>query len=98
LPSGVTLIDPATIYASDTEWLRSWPRLVRILGGVVVFGAEDGTIRAGCIRELADAIALGVRVAGFDLGRGLREISGFDLIYTGRRNPANGHLATRPIR
>jgi hypothetical protein len=53
----------------------------------VIFGADDGTIGAGCIRELADAIALGVPIAGFDLGRGLREISGFDLIDTGRRNP-----------
>ncbi len=51
-----------------------------------MFGAEDGTIGAGCIRELADAIALGIPVAGFEIRGGLREISGFDLIETGRRN------------
>jgi hypothetical protein len=84
---GTRLIDPATIFASDTEWLGSWPRLLRSLVGFVMFGAEDGTIGAGCIRELSDAIALGVPIAGFDLGRGLREISGFDLIDTVRRNP-----------
>jgi hypothetical protein len=82
---GARLIDPATIFASDVEWLASWPRLVRTLGGFVMFGAEAGTIGAGCIRELADAIAFGVPIAGFDLGRrGLRQISGFDLIEVGR--------------
>ena len=83
---GVRLIDPATIYASDTEWRRSWPRLARTLGGFVIFGAADGTIGAGCIRELADAIALGVPIAGFDPGRRLRGIAGLDLIDTERRN------------
>jgi hypothetical protein len=74
------LIDPATVFASDAEWQRSWPRLVRRLWGFVIFGAEDGTVGAGCIRELADAIAMGVPVAGFDNGRRLREILSFDLI------------------
>ena len=77
---GVRLVDPAAIYASNAEWQRSWPRLVLRLGGFVIFGAEDGTIGAGCIRELADAIALGVPIAGFDRGYGLREVLGFDLI------------------
>ena len=83
---GFRLLDPATIFASDSEWQRAWPRLVRALGRFVVFGAEDGTIGAGCIGEMADAIALGVPIAGFDPGRGLREISGFDLIDVGRRS------------
>jgi hypothetical protein len=83
---GARLIDPAAIYASDAEWQRSWPRLVRRLSGFVIFGAEDGTIGAGCIRELADAIALGVPIAGFDVGYGLRQILGFDLIDTGSRS------------
>ncbi len=60
--------------------------IVSTLRGLVIFGAEDGTIGAGCIRKLADAAALGIRVAGLDLGRGLREISGFDLIDMGSRS------------
>lgn len=80
------LLDPSTIFASDAEWRRAWLRLVRVLGGFVMFGAEDGTIGAGCIGELADAMALGVPIAGFDLGRGLQELSGFDLIDTDRRS------------
>ena len=83
---GVRLVDPAAIYASDAEWQRSWPRLVLRLGGFVVFGAEDDAIGAGCIRELADAIALGVLIAGFDMGYGLREILGVDLISTDSRS------------
>lgn len=73
------LIDPAMVYASDAEWQRSWSRLVHTLGGFVVFGDEDGAIGAGCVRELADAIAMGVPVAGFDIGRGLRQVRGLDL-------------------
>ncbi len=83
---GVRLIDPATVYANDAEWRRSWPRLVRALSGFVIFGAEDGTIGAGCIRELADAIALRVPIAGFAMGYGLREIGGLDLIDGGSRS------------
>ena len=53
----------------------------------MIFGTEDGPIGAGCIRELADAIAIGVRVAGLDPRRSPREVSGFELIEVGRRNP-----------
>jgi hypothetical protein len=45
-----------------------------------VFGDEDGTIGAGCIGEMADAIAVGVPIVGFEPGRGLREIRGYDVI------------------
>jgi hypothetical protein len=82
---GARLIDPAVTFASAAEWRRAWPRLVRVLGGFVIFGAADGTIGAGCIRELSDAIAVRVPIAGFDLGRGLQEISGFDLIESDSR-------------
>jgi hypothetical protein len=51
-----------------------------------MFGAEDGTIGAGCIGELADAIAIGVPIAGFELGRGLREIRGYDIMAPGARS------------
>ena len=81
------LLDPSTIFASDAEWRRAWPRLVRVLGGLVMFGAEDGTIGAGCIGEMADAIAVGVPIAGFELGRGLREIRGYDVIDPRTRTP-----------
>jgi hypothetical protein len=81
------LVNPSTIFASDAEWRRAWPRLVGVLGGFVMFGAEDGTIGAGCIGELADSIAVGVPIAGFELGRGLREIRGYDVIDPGTRSP-----------
>jgi hypothetical protein len=83
---GARLIDPAAVYASDAEWLASWPRLVRTLKAFVIFGEPDGATGAGCIRELADAVALGVPVAGFDIEQGLREILGFDLFGTGCRS------------
>jgi len=85
LPSAL-LIDPATIFAIDPEWRQAWPRVLQTLEGFVIFGDTDGTVGAGCIRELSDAIALGVPIAGFDLGRGLRDISGFDIIDPGSRS------------
>jgi hypothetical protein len=82
---GARLLDPATIFASDSEWRQTWPRLLRTLEGFVIFGDTDGTV-GGCIRELSDAIAHGVPIAGFHLGRGLRDISGFDIIDAGSRS------------
>ena len=55
-------------------------------GGLSYSEPTTGAIGSACIRELADAIALGVWVAGFDLGRGLGEISGLDLIDMGSRS------------
>ncbi len=77
---GARLLDPATIFASDSEWHSAWPRLVRTLGGFVIFGAEEGTIGAGCMRELADVVALDIPVVGFDPRRGLRDIAGLGFI------------------
>ena len=84
---GTRLIDPAAVFASDAEWQRSWPGLVRTLGGFVVFGDESGTIGAGCVRELADAVGMGVQVGGFDIGRGLRHIRGLNLFDRTLRSP-----------
>ena len=95
------LLDPFTIFASDAQWRRAWPRLVRVLGGFVMFGAEDGTIGAGCIWEMADAIAVGVPIAGFELGLGLREIRGYDFFdpgpepLGGQPSSALGAVSTR---
>jgi hypothetical protein len=68
-----TVIDPATRYRTPFDWEEDWPGLVGDLAGFVVFGAEDGTIGAGCLKELADAIACRVPVATLAEG-GLREV------------------------
>jgi hypothetical protein len=51
-----------------------------VLGGLssfVVFAGTDGTIGAGCIRELTDALVRHIPIAGFHEG-GLRTIAGLE--------------------
>jgi hypothetical protein len=77
---GVVLVDPVVCFASSAEWLRAWPSLVRRLAGLVTFGDADGTIGAGCLREVADAVAFGVPVAAFAPARGLCGLVGVELV------------------
>ena len=57
------LINPAEVFASSAEWLVSWPRLIRRLDAMVAFPASDGTVGAGVVRELLDAVVYGIPVA-----------------------------------
>jgi hypothetical protein len=53
-----------------------------VLGGLssfVVFAGTDGTIGAGCIRELTDALVRHIPIAGFHEGS-LRTIEGIELL------------------
>ena len=77
---GVDLCDPAACFASSAEWLAAWPGLVGRLDGLVVFADTDGTVGAGVLREVADAVAFDVPVAGLDLARGLCWVTGFELL------------------
>jgi hypothetical protein len=75
------VIDPEdSAWLSDADWLERWPMLLGRLSEVVVFAARDNTVGAGCLREVADAIAYGVPVAALDLGRGLCELRALDLL------------------
>lgn len=89
---GADLYDPAGRYMTDAGWLRAWPRVLASLSGLVVFGAEDGTVGTGCLRELTDAIAAYVPVAAL-VGDELHEIDGFQLLAPPWRSARNaGHL------
>lgn len=74
------IVDPAERYGSDEEWLRDWPGVLGSLAGVVVFAEEHGMVGAGCLREVADAIAAGVPVGYLDAYFGLCHLAGFDLL------------------
>ncbi|MHB1774989.1 MAG: hypothetical protein ACYCU7_03215 [Acidimicrobiales bacterium] len=75
----VELVNPAGRYPTANSWLQSWPRLVVTLSGLVVFGDHDGTIGAGCVKELADAWRLQIPVAVFDDGR-CRQLTGLRVL------------------
>lgn len=60
---GCELVDPAGMFADGKDWLRRWPKLLANLDGLVLVPAKDGTIGAGCWRELGDAWAARLPVA-----------------------------------
>jgi len=79
LPDAV-LVNPATRYRDTDHWLADWPRLVGTLSGLVVVADSDGTIGAGCLRELTDVWRLGVPVALLDARGQLRRLSGLRMV------------------
>ena len=83
------IVNPAERYESDAEWLRDWPRLLGSLSGLVLFSDEHGTIGAGCLREIADAIAAGVPVGYLDPYFGLCELGGLDFLPVPMRTRAS---------
>jgi hypothetical protein len=77
---GVCLLNPAEIFANGAEWDRAWPRLLPRLAGLVAFTDAKGNVGAGVLREVADAIAYEIPVAGFDHRKvDLCEVAGVDL-------------------
>jgi len=82
---GVEIIDPATRYRTNAGWLRAWPRLLSTLSGLVVFADETGTVGAGCLREVADAVAAGLPVAYLDDDHRLCELVALDMIPAAER-------------
>ncbi|MDA8310240.1 MAG: hypothetical protein M0Z46_06440 [Actinomycetota bacterium] len=92
--AGWEVVNPAARYRSDAEWLADWPRLVSTLGALVVFADEEGTIGAGCLREVADAIVHGVPLFTLGAERRLCDLVGLDLVAAGERTPA---ACARPV-
>ena len=83
---GARLLDPATIFASDSEWQRSWPWLVRALRGVRDVrnrgwhhwgGMYPGVGRCHRSRGPGSRVRRLTRVAGYN---------GLDLIVPGSRS------------
>jgi len=81
------LIDPSTLYASTDEWLADWPRMVVTIDALVLFSEPDGTVGAGCLREMAEVWGWGLPVALFD-DTGLREVRSVRVFPQGQRTPA----------
>lgn len=90
---GVDVLDPEDCcWDTNDAWRSEWPALLARLAGVVVFGAPDDSLGAGCLVELADAIAARVPVAALDLEAdpegGLVELAGFELLPATERTPS----------
>ena len=82
LAPGVDLIDPeAAGWVSDAEWLTGWPPMLAGLDALVVFADPAGTVGVGCLREIADALAVGLGVAAYSARRGcLVELRGLSFV------------------
>jgi hypothetical protein len=74
------IVDPEALrWRTEEQWRRSWPKVLGGLSSFVVFAGTDGTIGAGCIRELTDAAVRNLPIAGFHDGA-LRTIDGLKLM------------------
>jgi len=83
---GCEVVDPETTgWDTNTEWLAGWPALLAGLDALAVFAAEDATIGAGCLHEIAGAIAAGLPVAVLDPDRGLAELAGVWIVPEAQR-------------
>jgi hypothetical protein len=92
------IVNPADHYLSARDWELDWPQLVRQLDALVVFGAEDATVGAGCLREVADAIGHSVPIAVLR-GEALCELVSMRFLPLSRRTPARTAIvvAGRPM-
>ena len=62
------LWDPATLFSSTDEWLREWPHLLGSISGLVLVPDADGSIGAGCLREISDVLGLDRPVSVYEGG------------------------------
>jgi hypothetical protein len=87
------VVDPESVgWDTNTGWLAGWPALLAGLDALAVFAADDGTIGAGCLHEIADAIAKGLPVVMLEPDRGLAELAGVSLM------PEEERTARRALR
>jgi len=79
---GAVLVNPEDRgWKDSSEWLEEWPGLLVALAGLVVIGDRLDTIGTGCLREVTDAITLGLPLAALAPGgRVLRELRGVELV------------------
>jgi len=86
---GAILVNPEDRgWKDSSEWLEEWPGLLVALAGLVVVADRLDTVGTGCLREVTDAITLGLPVAALvPGGRVLRELRGVE-----RSSPARGVL------
>lgn len=82
------VVDPAECFADDADWLARWPALVAVLSAVVLFADEEGCVGAGCLREVADAIAAGLPVLVLDDRQHLCELEALRLLPASLRTAA----------
>ncbi len=82
------LVDPeAAQWQTNADWLREWPVILGSLAGLVVFADPGGTVGTGCLRELVDAVMVGVPLAAWEPPAGLVELVGFELVEPDARSP-----------
>ena len=46
--------DPAVLFHSSADWIHQWPTLLPRVRSLVLVPDDDGSIGAGCLREIAD--------------------------------------------
>jgi len=89
LPDAILVNPEDRGWKDSSEWLEEWPGLLVALAGLVVIGDRLDSIGTGCLREVTDAITLGLPLAALAPGgRVLRELRGVELVEPDSRGPA----------
>lgn len=78
-PEAEVINPSAQGWVTDNDWLADWGALLPTLDLLVIFAAPDGTIGAGCLREVADALARCVPVLTLDDEGKLRAFAGLSV-------------------
>jgi len=80
------IVDPeALAWTTNEAWLVGWREILGTLAGLVAFAAGDGTIGAGVLREIGDALNARVPVVAYSRGGGLMGLADFELLPEKRR-------------
>jgi hypothetical protein len=78
-PEAEVVNPSAQCWQTDDDWLEDWGTLLPSLDLLVVFAGPDGTIGAGCLREVADALARCIPVLALDNDGQLRAFGGLSV-------------------
>lgn len=94
----VECLNPAEMFSDTFDWLSEWPRLCCTLDLVVAWGASDGTVGCGVLRELSDATVYRIPTAILN-SAGLWHWGGLDILTPRHRSAKRvGRLrAGRPV-
>ncbi|MGA8725435.1 MAG: hypothetical protein WB565_10360 [Acidimicrobiales bacterium] len=60
--------DPAALFLSTEDWLAKWPALVPFVRDLVIVPDCDGSIGAGCLREIAEVLGRDRQVQAYLAG------------------------------
>jgi len=82
------IIEPRLLFRDSADWLRRWPVVLRRIDVLVFFTDPQGTVAAGTIREIVDAVFMGIPVYRLTVRTGLQPASRLNVRFLKRATPS----------